>query len=183
VSCQERSDTQLWEYLDNELPSAARRELEGHLAACSTCQMMVEEMRRRPLAFGQQQMATPPSGFHHRVMARLITEPRPQPAAAWWLVPLLDPGRLMAASAAALTLALLSGAVVGAVLATPAVEAAVPVASAPTANSMLLAMRQALLPLSPFFQEWAWFVLSLGMLATIIVPSVRALAARYLDHL
>jgi anti-sigma factor RsiW len=173
----------LWEYLDNELPAAARRELERHIAECTTCQAQVHEMRRRPFAFGQQQMTPPPPGFHRRVMARIMIEPRPQPVAVWWLAPLLDPSRLMAASAAALTLALLSVAVVGAVLATPAVEAAVPVASVPTANSMLLAMRQALLPLGPFFHDWAWFVLGLGMLATIIVPSVRALAVRYQDYL
>ena len=88
MSCQERSDTQLWEYLDNELPAAARRELEHHIAECMTCQVVVHEMRRRPFAFGQQQMMTPPPGFHQRVMARIMIEPRPLPAAVWWLMAL-----------------------------------------------------------------------------------------------
>jgi hypothetical protein len=117
-------------------------------------------------------------------MARLAAElpPRLRAPELAWLAPLLDRRRLMAVAMASLTLALLSVAVVGAVLATPAVEAAVPATGTPMANSMLQAMRRALLPLGPFFNDWGWFVLALGMLAAVMMPAVRALVGRVQSH-
>jgi hypothetical protein len=110
-------------------------------------------------------------------MARLVVEPAPwRPFAnLGWLTPLVAPQRLAPLAASALTLALISVTLVGAVLVVPVVEAARPTDAAPLTNSMVQAMRQALLPLGPFFQDWGWFILVVGMLATVMVPGVRLL--------
>ena len=181
MSCQELSDSQRWEYLDRSLPLAHRQVVEQHIGGCPHCAARLEEMRQRPLALERQLMIAPPPDFHRRVMARVAREPVPGslPAQVGWLAPVLAPGRLAVVSAATLTLAVLSAAMVGAMLAVPVVETAAPVVEAPMANSLLLPMRQALLPLRPFFHDWGWFLLGLGMLAAVMMPAVRALAARY----
>ena len=177
MSCQELPEPRLWAYLDHELPAAERQALAQHVADCAICTARLEVFRQRPLALGAQHLIGPPAGFRQRVMARLSAE---APAAGpfrrlGWLTPLLAPQRLAAVTASALALALLSVTLVGAVLVVPVVEAAQPAASAPLANSMVQAMRQVLLPLGAFFQDWGWFILAAGMLATIMVPGVQVL--------
>lgn len=178
--CRALSDHQLWAYLDRDLPAVERGLVEAHVTDCSVCSTRLARFRRRPLVLGGQQFIAPPPDFHRRVMARIAIEAQP----AWrtaernWLALLLTARRVAAMSAAALVLALSSAVVVGAVLATPAVQAAVPSPGTPLANDMVLVVRQALQPLGPFFRDWGWFVLLVGMLAGVMVLSARALAIR-----
>lgn len=179
MSCRELSDPQLWSYLDRELAEHERHQVEAHLTTCAHCVMRVETMRRRPLPLGELRFVDPPPDFQRRVMARIAAEAQP----AWrlternWLAVLLTVRRLTAVAAAALLLALGSAAVVGVVLAVPAVEAAIPSAGSPLANNMLLAMDRAFLPLSAFFQDWGWVVVVVGMLAAVMVLGAQALVA------
>lgn len=184
MSCQEQSDAMLWEYLDDELPVAVRQRVAEHVARCDICQERLRQLNQRPLALGQMRFAAPPPDLHRRVMARVRMEARfgHHVAESGWLALVLGAWQLAAASAAALILALVGVAVVAAVLAVPAVEAATPTVGTPLANSMLIAMRQALLPVRPFFATWGWFILGAGMLAAVMAPGVRALAVRYSRH-
>ena len=177
MSCRKLSELQLWAYLDGELPPAERETVEHHMAACAICTARLAALRR-PLF--EPVMVAPPVDFSRRVMVRVALEERgalPH-ADLGWLEPLLHPRRLAVASTVAPVTALVNVALAGAMLALPAVEAAGTGSSVPIANSMMLAMRQALLPLAPFFRQWAWFVLGLGMLVAVFMPAVRALALR-----
>jgi anti-sigma factor RsiW len=184
VSCREFSEPQLWAFLDRELIDGERRRLESHLERCGHCLARLDQMRRRPLAFGEQRFAEPPADFHRRVMARIAVEAQPawRTAERSWLALLLSARRVAAVSTTALALALSSALLVGAVLAMPAVEAATPPGQGPLANNMALAMRQALRPLGLFFQDWGWFVLLVGMAATVMVLSARALVVESRDR-
>lgn len=179
MSCRELSDLQLWGYLDRELAEDEQHQVEAHLTACTYCVARVETMRRRPLPLGEQRFISPPPDFQRRVMARIAVEAQP----AWrltersWLAVLVTARRLTAVAAGALLLALGSAVVVGAVLAVPAVEAAIPRAGSPLANNMLLAMGRVLLPLGSFFRDWGWLVVLTGMLATVMVLGAQALVA------
>jgi anti-sigma factor RsiW len=177
VSCREFSEPQLWAFLDRELIDGERRRFEAHLEQCAHCLARLDQMRRRPLAFGEQRLVAPPADFHRQVMARIAVEAQPAWGAAerGWLALLLTARRVAAVATTALALALSSAIIVGAVLATPAVEAAAPPTQGSLANNMALAVRQAIRPLGPFFQDWGWFVLLIGMAAAVMMLSARAL--------
>ena len=177
MSCRKLSELQLWAYLDGAASPGERETVERHVAACAICAARLAALRR-PLF--EPVMAAPPADFSRRVMVRVALEERgalPRPDLGW-LEPLLHPRRLAVASTVVLVMALVNVALVGAMLAVPAVEAAPPAWGPLTANSMVLAMRQALRLLRPFFDQWAWFVLGLGMLVAVFMPAVRALALR-----
>lgn len=175
MSCRKLSDLQLWAFCDGELTTPEQAVIERHVASCATCAGRLEQLSRPLFA---AIMAVPAAPFHRQVMARVALEERggaPAPDLGW-LGPLLYPQRLALASAMTLTVALLSVAVVAAALAVPVVEAAMPAPVAPAANTMVAAVRRVLLPLGPFFQQWGWLVLGLGMLAVVLVPVIRALS-------
>jgi anti-sigma factor RsiW len=182
VSCQELSDARLWEWLDNEIPTDERAAVERHLAGCPACEALLQEMRRRPLAIGQQRLVAPPPDFHRRVMVRIAAEAR---RGGWVderspLAPLLAPRRLAALAGISLALALVSVTIVGAALAAPAVAATWSAPATPVANSLLLVMRRALIPLDGLFHEWGWLVLLLGMVAAVLIPATQWLLTRRL---
>jgi anti-sigma factor RsiW len=182
VSCRDFSDHQLWAYLDRGLSDDERRQVERHVAGCADCLTDLEQMRRRPLVLGEQRLISPPPDFHRRVMARIAVEAQPawRSAERSWLALLVTARRLTAVSAAALLLAMSSAIVVAAALAAPLIERAVPEPGPgwEKANSMALMMHKAIQPIGPFFRDWGWFVLLVGMAATVMVIGARALAVQ-----
>ncbi len=103
----ERLRTLLSDYLEDSLPSAERRELEGHLLSCSECSLLAERFREilRDLhAFPRLEV---PAGFTRRVLERTSRRDRaPNPwevFRSWAGLPRLSP----AAAAALLALPLI----------------------------------------------------------------------------
>lgn len=73
----------LW--LDNELNPAEVADLETHLARCTGCQQLYEQMRQVDHLFqtAAMEMITPAVGFSQRVEARLVYH---RPASPWQML-------------------------------------------------------------------------------------------------
>jgi predicted anti-sigma-YlaC factor YlaD len=73
----------LW--LDNELDPAEVADVETHLASCSGCQQLYEQMRQVDQLFqaAAMEMITPAAGFSQRVEARLVYH---RPVSPWQLL-------------------------------------------------------------------------------------------------
>lgn len=74
MDCRECSDL-LYEYLDNELDTEARRRLESHLSGCAACRGEWREIRESLALYRRHITAETPGGdFAAGVMAKLAAE-------------------------------------------------------------------------------------------------------------
>jgi anti-sigma factor RsiW len=73
MTCDELSH-RLPEYWANELPDAARRDLERHLAACAACREEVESLGTLWQSLGELRVPEPPAALARRVSDVLVRE-------------------------------------------------------------------------------------------------------------
>lgn len=89
-------------YVDGELESSARAELESHLEACAPCRELVAAQRRLGEMFAALPEVTPPGDFEARFWARIARERDAQPTGfAARVRELFSPRRALALGAAA----------------------------------------------------------------------------------
>lgn len=84
MKCEDVS-VELISYVDRQMDSAERRELDDHLANCPACRTRAEEFRSVSNLLGELPPIEPSFGFDARIRQRVAAEPR----RAWfsWLVP------------------------------------------------------------------------------------------------
>jgi hypothetical protein len=73
--CEEATE-QLGPFLDGELPSAARDDLQAHLATCSTCQAELEALREVAMELGAPPTMPVPDALWTAIERRLDSEPQ-----------------------------------------------------------------------------------------------------------
>ena len=73
MNCAERRGA-LLAYLDGELPSTERAELEAHLESCDACRALLEAERRLSDALASLPASEPPRDFEARFWARIARE-------------------------------------------------------------------------------------------------------------
>src|ERR1700680_4478337 len=94
MSCS-RMETRLLEYIDGRLKEKEQREMEKHLAACSGCNVRVNEFRSVSSLLDELPQIEPSAAFDVRVHARIAAEPVKQD---WWAWLGAAPRILVAAS-------------------------------------------------------------------------------------
>ena len=80
MSCR-RMENKILPYVDGRLKESERLEMEKHLAACSACQLRVNEFRQVSGFLDELPQIEPSAAFDVRVRARVAAEPRKQ---SWW---------------------------------------------------------------------------------------------------
>jgi len=80
MSCT-RMEGKLLGYVDGRLKESERLEMEKHLAACSACQLRVNEFRMVSGFLDELPEIQPSAAFDVRVRARVAAEPKKQ---SWW---------------------------------------------------------------------------------------------------
>ena len=88
-------ETRLLEYIDGRLKEKEQREMEKHLAACSACNVRVNEFRSVSSLLDELPQIEPSAAFDVRVHARIAAEPVKQD---WWAWLGAAPRILVAAS-------------------------------------------------------------------------------------
>jgi hypothetical protein len=88
-------ETRLLEYIDGRLKEKEQREMEKHLAACSACNVRVNEFRSVSSLLDELPQIEPSAAFDVRVRARIAAEPVKQD---WWAWLGAAPRILVAAS-------------------------------------------------------------------------------------
>lgn len=73
LSCQELLYS-LSAYLDDGVPADVRRELEAHLTDCSTCEILVDSMRKTLRIVSENSCYEIPEEVSGRILARIRTE-------------------------------------------------------------------------------------------------------------
>jgi hypothetical protein len=76
-----RMEGKILGYVDGRLKESERLELEKHLAACSACQLRVNEFRLVSEFLEELPEIQPSAAFDVRVRARVAAEPKKQ---GWW---------------------------------------------------------------------------------------------------
>ncbi len=89
-------------FLDGELPSEERREVESHLADCAECRRECETWRRITAAILRPPEIAPDEAFVRRVMTHI---PEPEPSPTPWFPPWLTPALGLAAAGLVIILA------------------------------------------------------------------------------
>jgi anti-sigma factor RsiW len=82
MTCAERRPT-LLAYLDDELGSSERAELETHLAGCEACRAALAAQRRLSGALASLTPIEPPRDFEARFWARVARDEDPPGAVGW----------------------------------------------------------------------------------------------------
>ncbi|HTZ49244.1 MAG TPA: zf-HC2 domain-containing protein [Verrucomicrobiae bacterium] len=96
MSC-ERMESRILSYVDGRLKENERQDVEKHLAACSACQLRVEEFRAVSGLLDELPIIEPSPAFNARVHALVAAEPpRKQD---WWAWLHVSPRIAFAASA------------------------------------------------------------------------------------
>jgi anti-sigma factor RsiW len=80
MSCT-RMEGKILGYVDGRLKESERLEMEKHLAACSACQLRVNEFRMVSGFLEELPEIQPSAAFDVRVRARVAAEPKKQ---SWW---------------------------------------------------------------------------------------------------
>src|SRR5580700_684701 len=80
MSC-EKIENRILSYIDGRLKESERQDVEKHLAACSTCQLRVEEFRAVSGLLDELPVIEPSPAFDARVHALVAAEPVKQ---SWW---------------------------------------------------------------------------------------------------
>ena len=90
-----RMEKQMLPYVDGRLKVSEQRAVEAHLAACSACQLRVNEFRAVSGLLDELPQIEPSGAFDARVRARVAAEPVKQ---SWWTVFMPSPRAALAAS-------------------------------------------------------------------------------------
>ena len=72
LSCQDLL-SDLSDYLDDGVPVEVRRELEAHLAHCSTCEVLVDSTRKTLMIVSENFSYEIPAEVSGRILARIRT--------------------------------------------------------------------------------------------------------------
>src|ERR1700730_18276953 len=94
MSCS-RMETRLLQYIDGRLKEKEQRAMEKHLAACSGCNVRVNEFRSVSSLLDELPQIEPSAALYFRVHARIAAEPVKQD---WWAWLGAAPRILVAAS-------------------------------------------------------------------------------------
>jgi anti-sigma factor RsiW len=94
MSCS-RMENQILPYVDGRLKEGERLEMEKHLAACTACQLRVNEFRAVTGLLDELPVIQPSEAFDLRVHARVAAEPVKQ---SWWASFMPAPRVALAAS-------------------------------------------------------------------------------------
>jgi anti-sigma factor RsiW len=94
MSCS-RMENRILPYVDGRLKEGERLEMEKHLAACTACQLRVNEFRAVTGLLDELPVIQPSEAFDLRVHARVAAEPVKQ---SWWASFMPAPRVALAAS-------------------------------------------------------------------------------------
>jgi anti-sigma factor RsiW len=94
MSC-EKMESRILSYIDGRLKESERPDVEKHLAACSSCQLRVEEFRAVSGLLDELPVIEPSPAFDARVHALVAAEPVKQ---SWWAWMRVSPRVAFAAS-------------------------------------------------------------------------------------
>lgn len=94
--------SQLLEYLDGDLPGAAKTELEAHLSLCPACQEEVRSLRETLALVANMPAPEPPEAFWRQYLREIRQQVGPAPRGPrlwdWFTTPLLRPVPALAAA-------------------------------------------------------------------------------------
>ncbi|HTC42825.1 MAG TPA: zf-HC2 domain-containing protein [Candidatus Acidoferrales bacterium] len=95
MSC-EKMENRILSFIDGRLKESERLDVEKHLAACTTCQLRVQEFRAVSGLLDELPVIEPSPAFDARVHALVAAEPVKQ---SWWAWLRISPRVAFAASA------------------------------------------------------------------------------------